>query len=323
MVEARGAPALSVVIPNWNGARLLPLCLGSLERQTARNFEAIVVDNGSSDGSPELVAARYPWARLVRLPQAVGFARAVNAGVRKARADLIALLNNDTEVAPGWVSELVEAMRRRPEAGWLASKMLDFRRRDRIDSAGHAMTPDGLPFSRGQLGPDGGEYDREKEVLGACGGAAAYRRSLLERVGLFDEDFESIYEDVDFDLRAQLLGARCWYAPAAVVYHIGSATIGRRSERNIYYSTRNLLLLWVKALPTAILLRRFFLLLRATVRAAVFHALRGRAKASLLGQAAALPRIPRFLRKRRQVQRASKLTTADFEARLRLGIPSP
>ena len=312
-------PAVSVIIPNWNGARLLPICLGSLADQTFRDFEVVVADNGSTDGSAELVARDYPWARVIRLPSAVGFARAVNAGIRQTSGELVALLNNDAEAGPEWLAALVETMRAHPEAGSVASKMLDYRRRDRIDSAGHAMTPDALPYGRGQLSRDRGQYDREELVLGACGGAALYRRALLEELGLFDEDFENIYEDVDLDLRSHQKGASCWYAPKAVVYHMGSLTIGRGSHRSIYYSTRNLLLLWTKDLPPTVLLHRFFLLLRANVRAAIFHALRGRAKASLLGQLAAVARIRESLAKRRLVQRGERLSDREFEGRLRLG----
>lgn len=241
---------VAVVIPNWNGARLLEGCLSSLRRQTFRSFETIVVDGGSEDGSAELVRASFPEARLLELGENRGFAAAANAGIRASSSELVALLNNDTEQDPGWLEALVRAADAHPEAGMFASKLLDFRDRRYLDGAGDAIRLSGLPYRLGHGERDRGQFDRPAYVFGACGAAALYRRRMLDEIGLFDEDFGSYCEDADLSFRAQLAGHRCLYVPEAVVYHVGSAsTGGKRSATATRLGTRNSLLLLAKNLP--------------------------------------------------------------------------
>lgn len=187
MAGRMNLPLLSVIIPNWNGAAHLPTCLEALRRQTYPHREILVVDNGSTDGSLSLLA-RYPEVRVLALGRNRGFAGAVNAGIRAARGEILVLLNNDTEAAPTWLEALAAAFARHPDAGLLASKILLFDRREVFHSAGDYYRVDGIPGNRGVWEPDVGQYDREEEVFSACGAAAAYRRALLEDIGLFDED---------------------------------------------------------------------------------------------------------------------------------------
>ncbi len=235
----QSAPFVSVIIPNWNGAAHLPTCLESLRRQTWRDFEVIVVDNGSEDGSLELLAREYPEVRVLALGENRGFAGACNAGIRAAQGELIVLLNNDTEADPRWLEEVVAAFGRHPEAGIVASKMLLFDRRDTFHTAGDYYRVDGRPGNRGVWQTDRGQYDREEYVFSACGGSAAYRRSMLDDVGLLDEEFFYSCEDVDLAWRAQPAGWRCVYAPRAVVYHKLSATGGGPIAS--FYDGRNFL----------------------------------------------------------------------------------
>jgi len=182
-------PKVSVVIPNWNGAHLLPTCLDSLRRQTLAGREIIVVDNASIDGSRDLVAREYPDVRLLVLPVNRGFAGACNAGIRAGRSEFVALLNSDTQADEHWLAEVVAAFRRHPGAGMVASKMRLFDRRDTLHTAGDFYGLDGVPRNRGVWQRDEGQFDREEYVFSACGGSAAYRRSMLKEIGLFDEDF--------------------------------------------------------------------------------------------------------------------------------------
>ena len=170
---------IAVIIPNWNGARLLRTCLDSLRRQSLRGFETIVVDNASSDESRELLAREYPEVRLVPLSENRGLAGGVNAGIRSTDASIIATLNNDTEAHQDWLQELVRALEDHSDAGSAASKMLLFDRRDVIHSAGDYYGVDGVPGSRGVWERDDGRYARKELVFGACAGAAAYRRQML------------------------------------------------------------------------------------------------------------------------------------------------
>ena len=182
------SPTVTVVIPNWNGAHLLPDCLGSLRRQTYRDFETIVVDNASTDASRELIRVQFPEVRVLTLSKNVFFAGAVNAGIRASASEFVALLNNDTEAEPGWLAALVQALREQPSAGLAASKMLLYDRRDVLNSSGDSYPTDGTPWKRGVWEIDCCQHDGSRLVLGACGRAALYRRSMLDDIGLFDED---------------------------------------------------------------------------------------------------------------------------------------
>ncbi len=304
-------PLVTVVIPNWNGAVHLPTCLDSLRRQTFRDFEVIVVDNGSADDSLALLARDYPEVRVLALGENRGFAGACNAGIRAARGEFIVLLNNDTEADPHWLEEVIAAFRRHPEAGLVASKMRLFDRRDVLHTAGDYYRVDGRPGNRGVWETDVGQYDREEYVFSACGGSAAYRRAMLDEVGLLDEDFFYSCEDVDLAWRAQLAGWRCVYAPRAVVYHKLSATGGGVTAS--FYDGRNFIYLLVKDYPGDLWRRYWRAVLRAQIRLAweALRAWRGAAaRARLRGMLAGLLGIPRMLRKRRAVQRTRRVDTA-------------
>ncbi len=315
------SPSVSVIIPNWNGVEHLPTCLDSLRRQTVADVEVIVVDNGSTDGSLNLLERRYPQARLLPLGENRGFAGACNAGMRAARGAFLVLLNNDTEVDPRWLEEVLAAFRRHPEAGLVASKMLLFDRRDIFHTAGDFYRVDGVPGNRGVWQRDEGQYDREEYVFGACGGSAAYRRTMLEQVGLLDEAFFYSCEDVDLAWRAQLAGWRCVYAPRAVVYHKLSATGGGTTAS--FYDGRNTIYVLVKDYPSdlwrryggAVLRRQFLIALEA------LRAWRGAAaRARLRGQLAGLTgSVPRMVPKRGPVQR-SRTVDRTYLERLLTGI---
>lgn len=254
---------VTVVIPNYNGEKLLPTCLDSLRSQSFRDFSILVVDNGSTDGSLRLLEERYREVTVLRMLRNLGFAAAVNAGIRASAGELVALLNNDTEADGRWLGELVGALGRRGDISFCASKMLDFTNRSIIDSAGNCYALNGRSLPRGFMAEDRGQYEREEEVFGACAGAALYRRSLFEEIGLFDESFFSYKEDVDLDFRAQVRGFRCLYVPRAVCYHVGGATTGRRkSDLAVRLSTRNSVTTFIKNMPARFLpaaLPRMFL----------------------------------------------------------------
>ena len=244
-------PPASVVIPNWNGAHHLPTCLDSLRRQSYPDFEVIVADNGSTDGSLELLERDYPEVKVVALPENRGFAGGVNAGIREARGEIIAVFNNDAEADPCWLEELAGALARHPKAGMATPKVLLFDRRDVIHTVGDCYGVDGVPGNRGVWQRDEGQFDDEEYVFGAAGVAAAYRRAMLDEVGLLDEDLISYCEDVDLAWRAQLVGWKCVYVPKAVVYHKVSATGGGKIAS--YYCGRNFICVIAKDYPTTLL----------------------------------------------------------------------
>lgn len=308
---------ISVIIPNWNGEKLLPVCLDSLRRQTHAEREIIVVDNDSRDGSLSLLRARYPEVRIVEMGRNAGFTGAVNEGIRQASGEVVAILNNDTEVDERWLAELDRALVEHPEVSFCASKLLLFDRRDVIHSAGDFYGTDGVPGNRGVWQKDVGQFDAAFDVFGACGGAAAYRKSLFADIGLFDEDLWMYCEDVDLNLRARAAGHLCRFVPGARVYHMLSASGG--GSLASYYCGRNFVEVAIKNLPAETLRRHWPRLLAAQLRFAL-HSLRHlrepAARARLRGQIAAIGRLPSALRRRRQIASKRRLDVAAFESLL-------
>ncbi len=249
-------PSAAIIIANWNGKDYLRVCLNSLRVQTHPDFEIIVADNGSTDGSLEMLRDKYPEVRVLELDANYGFVIASNRGAKATDAEVLVMLNNDTEAEPGWLAALCQALEEHPKAGSAASKILLFDRRDTIHSAGDMLGPDFMPRNRGVWEIDRGQYDDRTEIFGPCGGAAAYRREAWEQVGGFDERLFMYLEDVDLAWRLQKAGWESVFAPEARVYHHLSATGGGVIAS--YYVGRNTLLLhrryltpgqWLKALP--------------------------------------------------------------------------
>ncbi|WP_187829995.1 glycosyltransferase family 2 protein [Siccirubricoccus phaeus] len=247
-------PRVTVVIPNWNGAHLLPTCLESLRCQAFRDFEVVVVENGSSDGSAALLARDYPEVRVVALPRNLGFAGGVNAGIAAARGAWVALLNNDTEAAPDWLAAAMAELDRRPEVSFAASKLLDFHDRRVIDCVADGFTFYGVPCKIGEGERDAGQYEAPFPILSACAAASFYRRDLFAEIGAFDEDFFAYVEDVDFALRAVLAGHQGLAIPAARVFHLGTASTGGvPTGFTLRLSARNCCWAFFKAMPLALL----------------------------------------------------------------------
>ena len=239
---------VSVVIPNFNGMAYLDGVLSSLERQTIRNFEVILVDNGSTDGSCAFVSAEYPWVHMIQLQENYGFSRAVNEGIHAARSPYVLLLNNDTEAEPDFLEEMVAALRRHKKAFSCQARMIQLHDRDKMDDAGNYYCALGWAFARGK-GKDIRHYDREQKIFSTCAGAAIYRKKFIDRIGDFDEEHFAYLEDLDIGYRARICGYQNWYAPKAKVYHVGSGTSGSRynsfkvrlaARNNVYLNYKNM-----------------------------------------------------------------------------------
>jgi GT2 family glycosyltransferase len=313
-------PLASVIIPTWNGIEHLPVCLDALRAQTYAHVEVIVVDNGSTDGSPAMVADQYPEVRLLALDRNLGLTGGNNAGFRAARGTILVSLNNDTEAEPHFVEALVSSLLDHPEAGMAAAKMRLFDRRDVLHSAGDGYGVDGIPFNRGVWQRDEGQFDEPGWIFGGCGGAVAYRRAMLDQAGLFDESFFMYCEDVDLNWRSQLTGWRCWYTPQAVVYHKLSATGGGPIAS--FYTGRNTLWVIAKNYPGALLRRHWPQVFGAQWRIArdALRAWRGEAaRARLRGQIAGLLGWPRILTKRRAIQAGRQVADEYIESLLANG----
>lgn len=238
----------SVIIINWNGQRHLARCLETLCAQTYRDFEIIVVDNGSTDGSAQFLRENYPHVRLIQNDRNLGFAGPNNQAIRAARGPYLVTLNNDTRPSPDWLGALVRAADEHPEMGAFASLVVFDDQRSIIDSAGLSVTLAGMGCQR-RMGQTVDQVHEPEEVFGVSAAAALYRRELLDDVGPFDEDYFAYYEDVDLAWRARLRGWRAMLVPEALVYHAHSATGGRGSPFKRRLIARNKLWTIVKNYP--------------------------------------------------------------------------
>lgn len=310
-------PEMSVIIANWNGKHFLDDCLGALRKQTFRDFETVLVDNGSKDGSAEYVRTQFPEVRLVALPDNRGFAGGNIAGYEQARGDLIVLLNNDTEAHANWLEEIHRASMAYPTAGSFASKMMYYDERNRVENCGFDLGIAGTTIDIGRDAVDGPAWNLPRKVFGGCGGATAYRRRMLDAVGFLDPDFFLIYEDVDLSFRAQLSGYDCVYIPGAIVYHRYRVTISRAPSRQVFYSQRNIEFVYLKNMPLGLLLQSVPQRLMYEVGAAIYFARQRVGSAFWRAKLDVLRCLPLILRKRRGIQKRRTITTSQLRAILR------
>ena len=315
--DAAGPPRWSVLIPTWNGRHLLEEALGGLDAQTLRDFEVVVIDDGSDDDTVAWMRAQRPADRVIEMPKQRGLAVALNRGIDAAQGRFIAVLNNDAVPAPDWLAALDRAFATVPDASFLASRILLYDDPSRLHAAGDAYGRNGLPANRGVWEPYGPPYAEPCEVFGACAAAAAYRRELFDDIGLFDEDLVMYCEDVDLDWRAQMAGHRCRYVPDAVVRHRLSATAGGVIAS--YLVARNRPLVALMNMPGFLWRRGWWRIAGAQLRLtiAALRAIRGRAaRATLAGQLASLAHLPRAWSKRSRRQRSRRVADAYIDALL-------
>jgi GT2 family glycosyltransferase len=218
---------LSIIVPNWNGEEHLADCLSSLKQQDYGGpIEVVVVDNGSTDGSVQLLKQEYPWVKLVRLATNVGFAGACNRGAREASGEIALFLNNDTKVGAAWARELAGCFDEADVAA-AGAKILDWEGK-RIDFVGGTLSFFGHAHQISQGENDHGQFDVSRNILFPCGGAMAVRRDVFLEAGGFDEDYFIYFEDVDVGWRLWLMGHRIVFCPTAITYHKLSSTRPRR-----------------------------------------------------------------------------------------------
>jgi len=242
-------PLVSVIILNWNGERLLKSCLTSLFNQSYSNREIIVVDNCSTDGSIAILESMRAKIELIRSEQNLGFAAGNNLGIGNSRGELVVLLNNDTEADPDCIEALVKASQKAVDIGMCAAKVRYWQDREILNSTGVILYPDLTALNRGIGERDSGQYDKSFSVFCPYGAAALYKKEMLDRIGLLDEDYYMFREEDELGWRANLAGWRCVYVPEAVVYHHRSASTGVLSAFKLYYGERNRLYTCFKYLP--------------------------------------------------------------------------
>jgi GT2 family glycosyltransferase len=242
---------VTAIVPVWNRRDLLERLLCGLRAQTHAAAEVLVVDDGSQDGSAEL--AECMGARAIRMESHGGFARAVNRGIRESRTPLVAIVNNDVELAPDWLEKLLVGL---GLGAWFATgRILQAADRSRIDATYDAVCRGGTAWRVGHGCLDGPPFRERRAIRSAPFTAALFRAGLFDRVGLLDERFESYLEDVDFGLRCALAGCAGRYVPDAVAWHAGSATLGRWHPETTQRTARNQVFLVAKHYSGRMLLR--------------------------------------------------------------------
>jgi len=301
MPRTQSRHKVSIIVVNWNAQRFLKDCLETLSRQTYAEREIILVDNGSTDSSVGFVKENFPDVNVVQLDENKGFTGANIEGLKVAEGGFIALVNNDTRADKNWIENLIEPMVGDQRVGICASKLL-MDGTEKINSAGDGVTTAGVGFNRG-LWRDAGFYNSLEPVFAGCGAAVLYRRAMLEEVGFLDEDFFLYDEDTDLNFRAQLTGWKCMYVPSAIVYHKAQATAGRLSDLHVYYHTRNLEFVWIKNMPTGLMLRFAHHKLIQEIGSFCYLCLRHmKWRPFFKAKRDALKMLPVMLKKRREIQ---------------------
>lgn len=301
----------SIIVVNWNGLELLKILLPSIFNQTYQNFELVMVDNGSIDGSIEFIEKKFPKTVMVRLDRNYGFAVGVNKGIEKAKGKYIVLINNDTELDKDCLKFLVDAAKKR-EVGFVAAKMLNFYDRNLIDSCGDYIDTVGHANNIGLGEKDEGQY-KSGEVFLVTGGGSLIKREVINKVGVLDEDFFMYFEDVDFCLRAQLQGFKGYFEDRARIYHVHKASSQRNKPLTEYLQFRNLTYTILKDFPKALLLHRlnFIRIFLVNINTIRFLATQGYLKEALKADLFILFHLPQILSKRWEVQ-SSKVASDEY-----------
>jgi GT2 family glycosyltransferase len=302
-----------IIIINWNGKHFLKDCLESVLGQSYQNTNIVLVDNGSTDGSVEYVSSDFRNIRMISLKQNRGFTGANNIGIESGTGEFVALLNNDAVAHRNWLKESVDCLRLHPDAGFCASKIVNYYQRDILDAAGDLYTRGGVNAKRG-LGRTI-DFHRDFEyVFGACAAAVVYRRKMLREIGLFDEDFFVMCEDVDLSFRAQLAGYKCIYCPKAVVYHRTHETIKGINKVFSYYGQRNLEYVYFKNMPFGLFLSHLPAHIAYNVAVFFYFALNRQLLSFLKAKVDFLFNLPDVLRKRALIQKNSQISTRELDS---------
>jgi len=307
-------PLFSILVLNFNGKHLLQGCLSSIFSQNYTDYELIIVDNNSSDGSVEYIKENFPQATLIENKENFGFAKGNNIGVEKCNGEWIFFLNNDASLEENCLSILAEHIKnRKPEQLVFAPIMLKSDSPQFIDSAGDKIYPWGYAYTyKNALATL-----EDMEISSACCGAAVFNKELLLRLHGFDEDFFLYYEDVDLSLRAKHLGAKMWLAAQAKVLHKGSATTGKKNALRLYYVDRNRFWTKLKNFPLITLIKYSPHSLISSILSLVLWTKRGFFLTWIKTRFDMLRGIPKMLKKRKKIFAESKINTSEFEKWLR------
>ena len=268
---------VTVIIPNYNSIKHISNCVNSLRTQSYHDFDVIIVDNASTDGSVELIEKEFSDIKLKKLSENFGFSRAVNEGIMLSDSEFVLLLNDDTIADEKFVEKMVEAISASENIFSVSAKMVQMYDKEKLDGAGDLYSALGWVYARGKdKNVNLPKYNRPCKIFASCGGAAIYRKRILDEIGYFDEFNFAYLEDVDMGYRARIYGYENIYQPEAIVYHVGSAVSGSRyNDFKVRLSARNNIYLVFKNMPVLQLIINLPLLLIGFGIKAVFFSLKG------------------------------------------------
>jgi len=299
------APLVSIILVAWNSKLHLSHCLSLLADQTFQDFEIIVVDNGSTDGTVDGIIEQFPSLTITveKCETNLGFAFANNIGARLASGTWLALLNADAYPEPDWLAYLLRAAEQNLAYAAFSSRQIQYNAPHLLDGVGDVYHISGLAWRNAyNLKADENGLE-QKEIFSPCAAAALYSREEFLKIGGFDEDYFSYFEDVDLGFRLRLNGAKCLYVPDAVVHHVGSASTGKRSDFSVYYGYRNMIWTFFKNMPSPFLWLFLPLHLSAVLFFATYLTLRGQGGTIWRAIADAIRGLPKMLAKRKHIQR--------------------
>lgn len=308
------SPLISIIIVTWNSEKHLPACLDALSAQTYKDFEVVMIDNGSTDQNYLDFKGKYSDLKLIikKNNENLGFAVANNIGVRLARGQWLALLNADAFPETDWLEQLLIAADENPQFTFFASRQIQANTPELLDGTGDAYHVSGLAWRQNYNHPVSEYGLQSSEVFSACAAAALYSRDDFIKVGGFDEDYFSYFEDVDLSFRLRLAGGRCMYVPQAVVYHVGSASTGKASDFAFYHGHRNLVWTFFKDMPTALFWYYLPLHMLMNIYLSASFLLKGKRIIVLKSKVDAFRSLPSVIRKRRQVQQLRAVSSGEI-----------
>lgn len=325
MIPSKDNPSLfSIIILYWRSAQHIQHCLDSLDQQTFRDFEVVLIDNASPELPPAGILARYPNLILRYFPQEknLGFAGGNNLGASLSMGQYLVLLNSDAFPQPDWLEEISKAIRRYPNHV-LASRIIMANEPDRLDSEGDVYHLSGLAWHRSYKQLATKTLASEGLVFSATGAAAVYPKAAFTEVGGFDEDLFAFYEDIDLGFRLRLAGYECTYIPTAVARHVGSGSTGQGSELAAYYNQRNMIWVFIKNFPGWRFLASMPYHMLVNILLVVNAAFHGRGRIYLKAKVDAVKGLKSVLRKRGAVQKCRKIDASAVVKQMNLNVFAP
>lgn len=258
-ISSYNMPLVSIVVLNWNGKHFLKDCLNSLQKVIYKNLEIIVVDNASSDGSVEFIKKNYPEVKVIKNKENYGFAKGNNIGFKASKGKYILILNNDTIITSNFFDSLVEDFEKDSQIACLQPQIRLLDNKNLLDGVGAFLTPTGFLYHFGYLKDKSKlKYNKKISIFSAKGACIFLRREVIEKIGLFDEDFFIFFEETDLCFRIWLAGYVVVYEPKSIMYHVGggdtTSSNSFQHEKRLYLSIRNMFYSYVKNFGTRNLL---------------------------------------------------------------------